>query len=112
MRETIQSPYEVLDLPVNAATDVVKRQYKSMIRRFQPEHHPEEFNKIRTAYEQVKSELFAKKSQFPLYKKVLNNQSPKSDTPSVSQHEKLLVVFETPFNTPFELEKILDSIKI
>jgi DnaJ-class molecular chaperone len=112
MRETIQSPYEVLDLPVNAATDVVKRQYKSMIRRFPPEQNPDEFNKIRTAYDQIKSELFANKSQFPLYKKVLNHQLSKNDTPSVSQHEKLLVVFETPFNTPFELEKLLDSITL
>ncbi len=111
MREITQSPYEVLELPVNASTDVVKKQYKSLIRRFPPEQNPEEFTKIRTAYDQIKSELFSKKSLFPLYKTALNQVSQKSNTtPSVSPHEKLLVVFETPFNTPFELEKLLDSI--
>ena len=112
MRETIQSPYEVLDLPVNASIEVVKRQYKSLIRQFPPEQNPDEFNKIRMAYDHIKSELFEKKSVFPLYKKVLNHQSQKIETPSIPQHEKLLVFFETPFNTPFELEKLLESIVI
>ncbi len=112
MKNTLQSPYEILDLPVNASLEVVKRQYKALIRQFPPEQNPEEFNKIRTAYDHIKSELFDKKSIFPLYKKVLNQQSDNSDMPLVSQHEKLITFFETPFNTAFELEKLLEGIVI
>lgn len=112
MKNTLQSPYETLNLPVNASLEVVKRQYKALIRQFPPEQNPEEFNKIRTAYDHIKSDLFDKKSIFPLYKKVLNQQSANTGEPLVSQHEKLITFFETPFNTSFELEKLLDGIVI
>ena len=112
MKEIIQSPYEILNLPVNATSEVVKKQYKSLIRQYPPEQNPEEFNKIRTAYDHIKSELFSKRDTFPLYKKISDIHSAITDTPSVSQHDKLLMFFETPFNTSFELEKLLDGIVI
>lgn len=105
----VQSPYEILDLPVNAPLDVVKRQYKLMIRKYPPEQNPDEFSQIRKAYDEINTGLFSAKGKFPLYKKALNSQK---DTPSVSSLDMILQVFETPFNTHFELEKLLEDIVI
>ncbi len=105
----VQSPYEILDLPVNAPLDVVKRQYKLMIRKYPPEQDPDAFNNIRRAYDQINSELFAPKQAFPRYKKAMENQI---ETPSVNNLNIIQQVFETPFNTHFELEKLLEDIEI
>ena len=113
MNETIQSPYEILGLSLQPSLESVKRQYKSLIRQFPPEQHPEKFNDIRTAYDEVKMGLFAERRHFPLYKKAVTlNDSQAGDEPATPQYDKLLSVFETPFNTHFELEKLLDSITI
>jgi curved DNA-binding protein CbpA len=109
--EIINSPYEVLDLPVNASLDVVKKQYKTLIRLFPPEQNPDEFNKIRMAYDQINTELFNKRVAFPRYKKAIGYAKEKA-TPSVSGIDLITTLFETPFNTHFELEKLLEDIVI
>jgi DnaJ-class molecular chaperone len=108
----IESPYEILNLPVNASLESVKRQYKLLIRQYPPEQNAEMFNKIRAAYDQINTELFKKNASLPLYKKALGTRQTGENTPSVGQHTLLTLVFETPFNTPFELEKLLDSVEI
>lgn len=104
-----QSPYERLDLPVNAPLNVVKRQYKSLIRQFSPEHFPDEFNEIRLAYDKINSQLFDVQRIFPRYKKALGKEN-QTSTPSVLSLDIIQQVFETPFNTYFELEHLLADI--
>ncbi|HET9064844.1 MAG TPA: DnaJ domain-containing protein [Gemmatimonadales bacterium] len=46
-----ESFYERLDLATSASADEVRRAYRSMLRKYPPERHPEEFKRIREAYE-------------------------------------------------------------
>jgi DnaJ-class molecular chaperone len=110
MRTLIQSPYEVLELPLNAPAEQVKKQYKLLIRKFPPEQKPEEFNRIRQAYDMLVTELFRKKSVFPLYQSAILQQEAFEVPVRKPIQQDLLNVFETPFNTHFEIEKILDTI--
>lgn len=43
--------YEVLELEVDASIDEVKKAYKTLLRKHPPEKDPDEFKKIRNAYE-------------------------------------------------------------
>ncbi|NLA58433.1 MAG: tetratricopeptide repeat protein [Firmicutes bacterium] len=43
--------YVTLGVPVHAAPEDIRKAYFRLIRRFPPETHPEEFQRIRTAYE-------------------------------------------------------------
>jgi preprotein translocase subunit Sec63 len=117
MQKIVQSPYEILGLPIDAKPDLVKKQYKLLIRKFPPEQKPVEFNEIRTAYDRITTELFSEnpKTVFPLYQHVLkaqNEQAISSDVRAIAASQDLLKGFETPFNTHFELEKILDTITL
>ena len=107
-----QSPYERLDLPVNAPLSVVKRQYKKLIRQFSPEQFPDEFNDIRLAYDKINTQLFNSKAIFPHYKKALGGETQTEEAPSVFSLEIVREVFETPFNTQFELEQLLADIDL
>jgi DnaJ-class molecular chaperone len=106
----IQSPYEVLELPLNAPAEQVKKQYKLLIRKFPPEQKPEEFNRIRQAYDMLVTDLFRKKAIFPLYQSAIVQQEAFVMPVPQPVQQDLFKVFETPFNTHFEIEKILDTI--
>lgn len=47
-------PYAVLGLSRNATEAEIKRAYLELVRRYPPERHPEEFKKIRAAYDRLK----------------------------------------------------------
>jgi len=51
-----ENPYEVLDIEKGASAGEIKRAYLRLIRKYTPEQHPEEFRRIRAAYEQLKDE--------------------------------------------------------
>lgn len=48
-------PHELLGVSASADTKSLRRAYTALIRQFKPEQHPEQFQKIRAAYEQAKS---------------------------------------------------------
>src|SRR5688500_12033029 len=44
-------PFRLLGVEPPATETDVKRAYTRLIRRFKPEHHPEQFRRVREAYE-------------------------------------------------------------
>ncbi len=44
-------PFELLGVPDGAAETDIKRAYTRLIRRFKPEHYPEQFRRVREAYD-------------------------------------------------------------
>ncbi len=47
------NPYALLNVPENISRSQLRRTYHKLIRRFKPEQYPEEFRRIREAYEAV-----------------------------------------------------------
>ena len=102
------SPYEILDVPIDATLTIIKKQYKRLIREYTPEHHPEQFIKIRTAYEQITQSDFNLIKEFPIYKTPWESMSELKTTVKTSVYkEGLSEIFESPYNTIFELKKLL-----
>lgn len=60
-----KDPYRLLGVERTATEADVRRAYAALIRRFKPEHHPEQFRRIRDAYEQIKQGLAWLKFQQP-----------------------------------------------
>jgi curved DNA-binding protein CbpA len=50
----MHDPYEVLNLPLDADDETIRRRYLELVRQFTPEHHPEKFAAVRGAYESLK----------------------------------------------------------
>ncbi|MBI3978967.1 MAG: J domain-containing protein [Chloroflexi bacterium] len=50
-------PYAVLGVDRSATAEDVRRAYFRLVRQYPPEAHPEEFKRIRTAYETLRSPL-------------------------------------------------------
>lgn len=50
-------PLEFFGLSTPLERDALKRAYTRLVRRFKPDHHPEEFMRIRAAYEQLDDRL-------------------------------------------------------
>jgi hypothetical protein len=50
-------PYVLLGVERDADEKTVRRAYTRLIRRFRPEHHPNEFQQIREAYERVQQNV-------------------------------------------------------
>ncbi len=112
----IRSPYEVLNIEAHADSKTIRRAYKEMIRTYGPEHHPDEFSEIRKAFEYLSKEQFFEAAQdFPIYTEFLNDfdrQVLELQSKDLSKEEILTllsVVFETPYNTAFELKSLLDN---
>lgn len=51
------NPYELLGVDYNADARVARRAYLALVRRFKPEHAPEQFKRIREAYEFVEQQV-------------------------------------------------------
>jgi DnaJ-class molecular chaperone len=49
------NPFLVLDVPVTATDEVVRAAYQRLLRRFSPEHRPEEFQMIQEAYQALRT---------------------------------------------------------
>ena len=50
-------PYEVLGIDASASPDDIRHAYFRLVRQYPPEAHPEEFKRIRSAYETLRSPL-------------------------------------------------------
>lgn len=50
-------PYAVLGLGHSANADDVRRAYFGLVRQYSPETHPDEFKRIRAAYESLRSPM-------------------------------------------------------
>lgn len=50
----MSNPYLVLGLPPESNDEAIRRRYLEMVKQFSPEHHPEKFAAIRTAYESLR----------------------------------------------------------
>ena len=50
-------PYTVLGLDRDATADDVRRSYFRLVRQYPPEAHPEEFKRVRAAYETLRSPM-------------------------------------------------------
>lgn len=65
-----RNPYDILDLPANAAKIDIKRAYRQMVKKFHPDHNSDnpdaedQFKKIQWAYEELTGKK-KKKRDFP-----------------------------------------------
>jgi curved DNA-binding protein CbpA len=50
----MEDPYAVLGLPAGSDDETIRRRYLELVRQFSPEHHPERFAAIRSAYEKLR----------------------------------------------------------
>lgn len=48
------NPYTVLGVPADATDEQIRKRYLELIRQFPPEHHAEQFSRVRAAYEKIK----------------------------------------------------------
>jgi len=53
LRDWPDDPYQLLGLPEDVDERSAKRAYVRLVRRFKPEHHPDEFQAIRGAYDTI-----------------------------------------------------------
>jgi hypothetical protein len=54
------SPFEVLGLPRTAERTDIRRAYSALIRRFRPETHPKQFQRVRESFEAVMAAIEAR----------------------------------------------------
>ena len=105
------SPYEVLGVSPEATIKDIKRKYRELVREFTPEHHPDKFMEIRSAYDALMSTEVEEQEKFPIYKKPL--EFLKQDTQTQQDTLNPLVIlgeiFETPYSTAVELKKLLKN---
>jgi curved DNA-binding protein CbpA len=47
-------PYAVLGLPADADDETIRRRYLELVKQFSPERHPDQFARIRQAYENLR----------------------------------------------------------
>ena len=47
-------PYAVLGLPADSDDEAIRRRYLELVRQYSPEQHPQEFSRIRQAYENLR----------------------------------------------------------
>jgi curved DNA-binding protein CbpA len=52
----MKTPYEILGIPERCNDKTVKQGYLRMVKQFPPERFPEDFQRIRHAYEKIKTE--------------------------------------------------------
>ena len=51
----MKNPFDVLDVPVTADDETIKKAYLQKVREYPPEREPERFQLIRTAFETIKT---------------------------------------------------------
>ena len=103
-----QSAYEILGVE-KENTDNLKARYIELIRKHTPEHEPEKFMEIREAFEQL-TKGHNNKSTYFLYKKPLALfQNAKNAKKKKTDNNILKEIFETPFGTKLELEKLINE---
>jgi curved DNA-binding protein CbpA len=50
----MSDPYQILGLPPDSDDNAIRQRYLELVRQFPPEHHPEKFAAIRSAYESLR----------------------------------------------------------
>ena len=51
----MKTPFEILDIPEDSDDKIVKKAYLRMVKRYPPERFPNDFQRIRTAYERTRT---------------------------------------------------------
>ncbi len=103
-----QSAYEILGVEKEDTTNL-KAKYIKLIRKHSPEHDPEKFMEIREAFEQL-TKAHGKKLSFFLYKKPLSLfENAKTVKKKKVENNILKEIFETPFGTKLEIEKLINE---
>lgn len=62
-----KDPYKVLGISHRATAEEIKEVYFSLIKKYSPEKKPEEFKRIRAAYEQIRSQKKREETDFMLF---------------------------------------------
>jgi len=52
----MKTPFDLLGLPENATDEAIKKAYLQKVRQYPPERAPEQFQKIRAAFEAIKTQ--------------------------------------------------------
>ncbi len=52
----MKTPFEILNISENSNDESVKKAYLTMVKQFPPERCPQEFQQIRGAYENIKTQ--------------------------------------------------------
>jgi len=52
----MKTPFNILGVPEDATDNVIKKAYLQKVRQYPPERAPEQFQKIRTAFEAIKTQ--------------------------------------------------------
>ena len=52
----MKTPFEILDIPEDSNDKAVKKAYLQMVKRYPPERFPADFQRIRTSYEQIRTQ--------------------------------------------------------
>ncbi|MEM8527126.1 MAG: DnaJ domain-containing protein [Bacteroidota bacterium] len=104
-----QSAYETLGITIDATEREIKRQYKRMVRQYTPEQQPEKFLEIQEAYESLTRVVSEVPKQFPLYLGREEAIEKKESEVKKSHKEHLSAVYETPYNTFFELKQLMET---
>jgi DnaJ-class molecular chaperone len=88
----MNTPFEILEISENTNNQQIKKAYLKMVKKFPPEQYPEEFKKIRKAFEKIKSkkdrlcfELFDQTEPTPLEITTLVLENSISKRPSENQ---------------------------
>ena len=113
-----QSAYEILNISPQSNYKTIRRAYKLLLREFPPEKNPKKFSKIREAFEHLTHEKTNRSlDELPRYidfvKKMKGNQEEeKEDVAPTEESLKILSqVFETPYNTLFDLTTLFENDK-
>lgn len=53
-KQSMENYYKILNTRANASQLTIKKKYIEMVKQYPPETHPEEFQKIRQAYETLR----------------------------------------------------------
>ena len=64
----LDNPYQVLHLERGARPEEVKKAYFKLVRQYPPETHPEEFKRIRAAYDKLRSPEKRRETDLFLFK--------------------------------------------
>ncbi len=111
MENIERPPSEILNIASNSTTKEARRGYKTLVRTYDPEHHPKEFEKINKAYRTITGEQPMSNEAYPLYAFPLTFLEQKiKDKTNENTEQNLLPLSVIPasiFNVDFELEKII-----
>jgi len=50
------NPFTILGLPFDCSDEEVRTAYRTLLKRYTPEHHPDRFQMIQQAYERIRTE--------------------------------------------------------